>query len=75
MNTCLPYRGGVGQVRRHSRGEVRVVEGFLVGVHCNLVLTVEPVMPKLGDPFVKQLLGIDLNTESWVRGWLSSSRE
>lgn len=48
------YRGGGGE------GVMRVKERFLRREHGDLILPVKPVVTQLGDPFIKQLLGLDL---------------
>lgn len=42
---------------------MRVEERFLMREHGNLILPVKSVVTELRDPFIKQLLGLDLQAQ------------
>lgn len=60
---CKSYLSGslaLVEAGRGGGGEVRAVEWFLRGQHGDLILPVQPVVTQLTDPFIKQLLRLDL---------------
>ncbi len=50
-------------VGEEVRGVMRVEERFLMREHGDLILPVKSVVTQLRDPFIKQLLGLDLQAQ------------
>lgn len=50
----------LAEAGRGGGGVVRAEEWFLWGQHGDLILPVQPVVTQLTDPFIKQLLRLDL---------------
>lgn len=74
VQAYLPERRVLCLAGRARGRVVGVVEGLVAGVHGDLILPVEAMVPQLRHPLIKQLLRFNLQRQSEIRTRTRSKR-